>query len=60
MYTTKWGVDGEQRYLASRIAAVGATGVGLHELTDGEAICGFLWRDGDVLAHPCAFYGSGC
>jgi hypothetical protein len=25
--------------------------VGLDELPDGQAICGFLWGDGDVFAH---------
>jgi hypothetical protein len=38
--------------LAFRIATIGAAGVGLDELTDGEAISGFLRRDCDVFAQP--------
>ena len=46
------GVGGEQRHLAFRIATIGAAGVGLDELTDGEAIRGFRRRDCDVFAQP--------
>jgi hypothetical protein len=31
--------------------------IGLDELPDGEAIRGFLQRDGDVLAHRVLFSG---
>jgi hypothetical protein len=46
------GVGGERRHLAFRIATISAAGVGLDELTDGEAIRGFLRRDCDVFAQP--------
>src|SRR6202007_314337 len=46
----KMGVCGEQSHLAFRIPTIGAVGVGLDELSDGEAIRGFLGGDGDVFA----------
>src|SRR5580692_9702538 len=48
------GVGGEQSHLAFRIAAVGAMGVGLDELADGEAVRGFLGKDGDAFAHQAS------
>src|SRR4029077_4408189 len=47
----KVGVRREQGHLTFGIAAVGAMGIGLDKLADGEAIRGFLWRDGDMFAH---------
>ena len=44
------GVCGEQSHLAFRIPPIRAVGVGLDELSDGEAIRGFLGGDGDVFA----------
>jgi hypothetical protein len=33
-------------------------GVGLDEFADGEAIRGFLGRNGDVLVHRCSLQAS--
>src|SRR4029077_14935753 len=41
-------------HLALRIATIGAVGVGLDELPDGEAVRCFLGRNGAVLAHRCS------
>jgi aldehyde dehydrogenase (NAD+) len=57
---SKYGLHavGEQSHLAFRIAAIGATGVGFDEFPDGEAIRGFLRRNGDVFAHPFSLQAS--
>jgi hypothetical protein len=48
-------VCGEQRHLTYRIPTIGGVGVGLDELSDGEAIRGFLGGDTKVFAHELAF-----
>src|SRR5579862_3849240 len=45
------GVWREESHLAFCIAAIGAVCVGLDELPNGQAIRGFAWREGCVLAH---------
>src|SRR6478672_12659408 len=52
------GIRGEQRHLAFRIAAIGASGIGLDELSDGKAICGFLRRDGKMFTHSRSLQAS--
>src|SRR4029077_17567761 len=44
-------VWGKERHLAFRIATVGAVCVGFDELTDRQAVGGFIWGDGDMFAH---------
>ena len=46
-------VGGEQSHLTFGITAIGAVGVGLDELADGETIRRLLRRDGNVFAHQC-------
>src|SRR4029077_10536080 len=48
------GVGGEQSHLAFRIAAIGATGVGLDQFANGEAIRSFSGGDGNVFAHQAS------
>jgi hypothetical protein len=45
------GVLGEERLLPFGVAAVGAVGVGVEQLTQGEPVGGFGWRKLGVYGH---------
>jgi hypothetical protein len=47
----KAGVDGEQRLLRFSVATVGAVGVGVEELADGETVGGLGRRELGVDGH---------
>ena len=51
MYTTKWVVRSKERHLTLHIAMIGAMCVGLDELTDSEAMRGFVRGDGNAFSH---------
>src|SRR6202023_2856758 len=44
-------VFGEQRHLTLRIAPIRTVWVRLDQLSDGKALGGFGWGNGEVLAH---------